>query len=426
MDFFTSPEDLKGWVKVQDSPDEAVNKIMEIIGPNDEQDIFDTCKTIFESDQQDVVDNASNVLFGVLAKHNITKVKEGKMNNKMKKEAQGIYRGTAPFYQSMPLRVCPKLPADSNINPASKRLISTFHCRENCLDSFTFDDEPERVYCAEALWRRHVMDKFSREWKNEKGKWVGGYINERFQVYHDDGGNQMELANNERTRVPRPHQYSTERRLEEARGEKTYDITLADSKKKMVKLASTSQTQADEEIHQIFRDIIEMRESGLTDEDIIYKVAEHYNRSIINVASVYKFAMKQLQRHNGTVYSCDSSKFVKTAQVVTPAPSAKGSTMVTQNDVEVVSLANGQKTVLKIETPVVIVSDGTHPVFEIVDGPDAGNKFTLANQLDMGSAFGAVDGVDMIQDAADELGLNEDNAAEVSNSKVNDFPVIEM
>ena len=222
MDFFTSPQDLKGWVKSQESGDSAAQKIIELIGPQEEQDIVETCRAIYEQEDN----NASEVLFEVLAKHNLTQIKEGDMKGKMRREADsGIQRGQAPLYQSMPLRVCPKLPYS-----AGKRVISTWNCREHCLDSIVLDDDPLRVYCAEALWRRHVMDKFSREFKDKEGKWVGGYINERFQVFHDDGGNQMELANEERTRKPRPHQYSIERRLSEGRGEETYDLTAASQK----------------------------------------------------------------------------------------------------------------------------------------------------------------------------------------------------
>lgn len=104
MDFFTSPQDLKGWVKSQESAGLAAQKIIDIVGNGEEQDIVDTCNSIFNTDDN----NALQVLFEVLARHNLTQIKEGKMKNKMKKEADsGIQRGQAPLYQSMPLRVCP-------------------------------------------------------------------------------------------------------------------------------------------------------------------------------------------------------------------------------------------------------------------------------------------------------------------------------
>jgi len=410
MNFFTSPDDLRGWIKSQESADTASNKILEIIGKDEEQDVLDTCQAIFKNENDNI---ASQVLFDVLAKHQITQIREGSMSNKkLKKEAQ-LMRGEAPLYQSMPLRVCPKLPFSQG-----KRLISTYNCRHWCLDSIVFDDDPLRVYCAEALWRRHVMDKFSREFKDKDGKWVGGYINERFEVFHDDGGNPMELANEERTRKPRPHQYSTERRLSEGRGEKTYDITA--STKKFVKVASVEISENDNQIYQIFSDIIEMRESSLSNEDIIGKVADHYNVPIQTVASIHKIAIKQLKRHSSTIYSCEE-KMRKKSQAVIP----EKSTLITQRDAEVVSLANGQKTTLRMETPVVMITNGDDPTFEIVDGYDAGIKFKLANKVDLRELFAWNEAnEEKIQDAAEELGLNETTPA---TSELNsDFAITEV
>ena len=215
MKFFTSSNDLKNWVKSFKSADEASLNILEAVGKNEEQDIVQICRSIFDNNSN------ADILFGILGKHNI--VSGGNMKDKMIKEAQIIGRD-APLYANMDFKVCPKLPFS-----VGKRMISTYNCRNQCLDSLVFDDDPNRVYCAEALWRRHVMDKFSREFKDKDGKWVGGYINERFQIFRDDGGNNMELAHGERTRKPRPHQYSTERRLEEGRGVKTTDLTASNN-----------------------------------------------------------------------------------------------------------------------------------------------------------------------------------------------------
>ena len=412
MDFFTSPKDLQGWVKSHDSADMAARELIGIIGKEEQQDVVDTCRAIFE--QKD--DNASEVLFEVLARHNLTQIKEGNMKNKMIKEADsGIQRGQAPLYQSMPLRVCPKLPYS-----CGKRVISTWNCREHCLDSICLDDDPLRVYCAEALWRRHVMDKFSREFKDKDGKWVGGYINERFQVFHDDGGNQMELANAERTRKPRPHQYSIERRLSEGRGEKTYDITASSGK--MVKVASKSETtENDDQIYQIFDDIVEMKQAGMNDEDIIYQVSEHYNKSIHAVASIHRVATKQLSSHHGVVYAQDNSKIKKQAQMAIP----EKSTLVTKRDVPVTSISDGQQRTLRMETPVVMVSGAdNNSVFEVVDGPDAGQRFNLGGNMDINDCFGVLEDVSqgMIQDAAEEMGLNEQMAPVESE----EFPVVEV
>jgi hypothetical protein len=416
MEFFTSPEDLRGWVMLQESPYSAATKITEIIGLNDQQDIVDTCREIFQN-QDDVAENASKILFGVLANHNLTKQKKegANMNNKLRRQAQ-IMRQPGEYV--MPLTVCPKLPYS-----VGKRLISTYNCRHYCLDSLVLDDNPGRVYCAETLWRRHVMDKFSREFKNDKGKFVGGYINSRFQVFHDDGGNQMELANKERTRKPRPHQYSTERRLSEGRGEETYDIT-AFSGGKIIRLASSDAPVDDnDKILRVFDDMIEMRQANISDEDIIYKVAEHYDMNISAVASVFKVAMKQMQRHSGTVYSYnDTSKIQKEAQATLP----QNTTMVTKRDVEVVNVNDGTPVVLKMETPVVMVlSNQQGSVFEIVEGPDVGKKVSVASNFDINEAFGIIEDVgEKIQDAAQEVGLNDEIQDPIQQNQ--DFPIVDQ
>jgi hypothetical protein len=208
------------------------------------------------------------------------------------------------------------------------------------------------------------MDKFSREFKDKDGKWVGGYINERYQVYNDDGGNNMQLANGERSRMPRPHQYSTERRLEEARGEKTTDLTA--SSKTFVKLASNNVNDEDKDqklTYQIFDDIIEMKEAGLSDEDIITKVSEHYDKSIMHVAGIHKMATKMTNSHNGTIYAHDNTKITKVAVVEFP----EKTTLVSRKNVEITSLENGQKSTLKIETQVVIISNNNICVIHVYE-----------------------------------------------------------
>jgi len=402
MQFFTSPEDLRGWIRIQESPDLAATKIIDLLDGHNEQDVVDTCRSIFTEKDDKVVDNASKILFGVLAKNNITELKiESSGDNKMKKEAQMMRQDSV--YGNMPMRVCPKLPYS-----VGKRLISTYNCRHYCIDSFTLDDDPQRVYCAEALWRNNIMDKFSREWRQDDGQLVGGYINERFQVTHNNAGNPMELARDERTRKPRPHQYSTERRLSEGRGEETSDLIVANNTK-MVKLASIDTSKNDDKIYTVFNDIVEMKEAGLTDEDIIMKVSEHYNMSIVSTARLHNMATKQMERHSNTVYS-----FTKEAVTI-----PERSTMISKVDTPVTSL-DGQSILLKMETPVVMVSNQPgNQVFQIVDGQDAGKQFKIQNPSDIDRNFGLTEELD-IQTAADETGLNENTQNQPSS---NEFPI---
>jgi len=377
MEFFTSPEDLNGWVKSQGSADEAAHKIIDIIGVNDEQDVIDTCKAIFDSEENS---EATQVLFGTLAKSDLVRqITSSAQMGKLIKEAQSQRTG---LYNDMEKRVCPKLPRRSSI-------ISTWNCREHCLDSMILDDDPNRVYCKEALWRRHVMDKFSRDFKDKDGKLVGGYINERFQVMKDDGGNQMELANGERTRKPRPHQYSTERRLEEARGEKTTDITASINDSKIVKLASYSGcSKDDEKIHSVFSDIVDMTEAGMSYENILTKVSEHYDMSITSVAQVHKVAMSKFRMHAGTKYAYSNPSSIKKTSGL-----ASGTPMIA---VDLIQVRNGNPVQPNTRLQVIDERSGSYLL------PN-GQQIALANPLDASKLIDAD-----VQSGADEVGLSED------------------
>lgn len=403
MQFFTSPNDLLNWVKKQESPDLAANKIITVIGGNNEQSIVDSCEAIFGNKN---IKLATETLWKIMDE-GLKQIREGNMEKKMVKQAQIMRQ---PGQYNMPLRVCPKLPYS-----VGKRLISTYNCRHYCLDSIVLDDDPDRVYCAEALWRRHIMDKFAREFKDKDGKWVGGYINERFQVFHDDGGNQMQLAHGERTRKPRPHQYSTERRLEEGRGEETTDLTA--SSQKIIKVASVAKDENDSKIYDIFDDIVEMKQAGLNDEDIIYKTAKHYNVDIMSVADIHRVAMTQLNRNDGVVYACDS-KLKKTA---IGEPVKEESIFVVEIPGAQIQI-KGSTTPTELETNIQVQKLGEN-VYKTQD-----NKiFSFVNPMDADKVLGSsVDAQDIVQKKTDmqEIGLMEDPQP-TSATASDDFPIVE-
>jgi len=97
------------------------------------------------------------------------------------------------------------------------------------------------------------------------------------------------------------------------------------------------------------------------------------------------------------------------------------STLVTKREAVVVSADNNQEVVVRIETPVVKITNGNNPLFQIVDGPDAGKRFKLKNAAEMNEIFGIVDDMKegTIQEAADEVGLNGVPAQD-------DFPIEEI
>jgi hypothetical protein len=329
--FFTSPTDLARWVRESNSSyQEASRKIIIAIGSNkNEQDVIETTKRIFSNNN---TEEASKVLFEVLSNYNITeqnvkeavdkcdkaitanalekyKVITAEEKDKMIKEAQIMRQ---PGEYPMPLRVCPKLPFS-----VGKRLISTYNCRHYCLDSLVFDEDPERVYCAEALWRGHVMDKFSREWEDAKtGDLVGGYINNRFYVFPDAGtpdnpdvakdhGNRMSLKPWERSRIPRKHEWSVERRLQEQRDpDSTKSITLSAAiigSQNMIKLASSDEIKK-EKVISIFSESIDLNNNGISKEDAVLQLSEKYNHPIEKVVAIQSMALKKMSNHQADIY----------------------------------------------------------------------------------------------------------------------------
>ncbi len=70
----------------------------------------------------------------------------------------------------------------------------------------------------ESIWRGNIMDKYSRPYKDEDGKWVGGYLNKRFEIDSNvPETNRYQLKPGQRRRPILPEYGNTEARLEAAR-----------------------------------------------------------------------------------------------------------------------------------------------------------------------------------------------------------------
>jgi len=287
-------------------------------------------------------------------------------------------------------------------------------------DAISFDEDPNRVYSGEALWRMYVMDKFYREHKTADGKWVGGYINDRFHVFPDagtpanpdvprDGGNPMGLGINERTRKPRPHQYSTERRLEEARGETTEDIVfstpVASTFDKVMKTASTLPLERESDpVYGIFQDCIDMKEAGIDYSEIIDRVSTHYGASITGVAQIAQFADKMVEKHDKIAY-----EFGKTANI-----RLDQQTQARLGDQSIINLAPN--------TELARTPSGN---YQIVSGKGVGTEVMIDPSIMQGFND------DDINEAADEIGLNDDGSAVDTGDLVDmgmgeDFPIQEI
>jgi hypothetical protein len=122
-------------------------------------------------------------------------------------------------------------PGENRFCPKIRQPVSTYICRYHCLDGIAVDDH--QVICGEALWRQHVMDKFSVEHRDADGKWVGGYLEKRFEIHHDDGGHPALLKPGTRHAPIHEDAWSLEKRMSEMRKSEGKDRgynTSADSK----------------------------------------------------------------------------------------------------------------------------------------------------------------------------------------------------
>ena len=137
------------------------------------------------------------------------------MNNNqgMTKTAADQFGQQYMLYGPTEKRICPKL-RGKNLSVGD--VVSEYTCRMHCIDGIVIDDN--KTICGEALWRANAMDKYSREYVNEDGDIVGGYINKRFEVNRNvPEENKMRLKPGE-TRKPRPAAWgNTESRLQDMR-----------------------------------------------------------------------------------------------------------------------------------------------------------------------------------------------------------------
>jgi len=139
---------------------------------------------------------------------------ESVLNNKnMTKTAADQFGQQYLLYGPTEKRVCPKL-RGKNLSVGD--VVSEYTCRHHCEAGIVIDDN--KTICGEALWRAHGMDKFSREYVDEDGNIVGGYINKRFEVNRNvPEENKMRLKPGE-TRKPRPAAWGNmESRLQDMR-----------------------------------------------------------------------------------------------------------------------------------------------------------------------------------------------------------------
>lgn len=496
--YFQNPEDLNAWVLSKPSHEEAASAIMDMIEStpdlsrimDDEQDVFDACRSIFEGySDEEARSNASKILFGVLAKHNITqlnktsakkgkeddwdpnpwavchttvdkdedpekfercvqkvkkKQKKSSQDSSFKKEAQSTSRQRNQWSRGERNKWNRVVDGFNEGTPWRVGRDKYYDFTHYYTDEVKFDEDPHHIYSGEAIWRTYVMDKFYRDYKNEEGRVVGGYINDRFYVFPTAGtpanpdvprdhGNQLALADGERTRQPKPHEYSMERRLEEGRGNETKSIMASEKNfKNLLKLSSSNSLKEarDDKVYNIFKDTIEMREAGINYETMIDSICEHYNASVFGVAQIDKFAQNLVSKHEGIGYSFDIKQASSLKELMSSLDDDAETILITEPNGVRALAQNGSNSdlfdreVFLKEGTVIVKVPGSQGSFEVSNHPDDASLVGSKVQFPDNNFEVSVDSP--IQEDAFALGLNGDEDASLADPSLNNFSVVDL
>lgn len=190
------------------SKDWDFGEVAKVFGyKGDESDVESASKFLDEHVNTDMADDGSlfdNYMVAQASFHGLYLPPSDASMTTMEKTAGRI---SEPYIMSGPgdTRMCPKI----------RNVVSTYTCRFHCLDGLVVDDA--QVLCGEAIWRQAVMDKFSREYKDADGNWVGGYINKRFEVDRTTHEHPYQLKPGQRQAPINEDAWSTEKRLQEMR-----------------------------------------------------------------------------------------------------------------------------------------------------------------------------------------------------------------
>lgn len=182
--------------------------------------------------------NKTNEIIKKIAKKIVSKNKIKKSNKKfnLKKFAQHKNIDNVMMWG----------PDNNRIDPFYRMPASDYHIFErNKGWGQNFGDRWDIDY--EVVWRKYIMDKYSRPYKDDDGNWVGGYINKRFEVDNNiPETSNYQLKPGEK-RKPRPMEYGLiESRMQDARGKdgikeeekvannKSFNLKQSSIKKKVV------------------------------------------------------------------------------------------------------------------------------------------------------------------------------------------------
>lgn len=251
-----SPESLKNWIdQTRDDPN-AINTLLGKV-PSDSKVNGDTglevnVRGIIKDNYQrylqpDTSESDKMILAAQIFEHmNGQEGEEQVQGTLTSAEAEAIVKKADAFIQSLAKKAASvktiKQASSFNLKkqaqkvrggneflsfgPESRRLLpggksgylgSDWHIMErNIGHDFNFD--AHHFVDFDTFWRANIMDKYHREYRNEKGEYVGGYLNKRFEVNRNvPEGNNYQLLPGQLRRPILPEFGNMESRLSAAR-----------------------------------------------------------------------------------------------------------------------------------------------------------------------------------------------------------------
>lgn len=198
-------------------------------------------------------------------------------------------------------------PEEKRFDPFLRQPISDWHIVERNKGFGLVVDDVWNIDW-ESIWRGTIMDKYSRPYRDSKtGKWIGGYIQKRFEVDKwIPEGNNYQLLPGQKRRPFIPEHSLTEARLEAMREKegdkrgykpstegKPFNWKTAQEQKKMTKLANL-----DGQYKKKYSvDIRQLANEAMQTEQTISEVATEYVDSGVFSPEDILFAIKGLDRN---------------------------------------------------------------------------------------------------------------------------------
>jgi hypothetical protein len=249
---FRTANDLKDWIDNFEDRSEAERELMELVPDNQKEIIVDAMEEYFESDltEEQRLEIAVKLwpILPDIVKEDNPDIQENIMDfpyvkaediEKLVKETESQIKKMA----SQDVKISKKFNLQKTAQQKSMENVILFGPQQTYVDPFLrqpasdwslvernkgFGLVVDDVWNIdwESVWRGNIMDKYSRPYRDKDGKWVGGYIQKRFEVDKwIPEKNNMQLLPGQRRKPRLPEQGVIEGRLEamRAKNERGYE-----------------------------------------------------------------------------------------------------------------------------------------------------------------------------------------------------------